>query len=290
MFIQIHMLQSMPPGNLNRDDTGQPKKCIFGRVTRARISSQCLKRNIRHSRHFKEAFGDALADRTTYLPRMVADELKKLDSTISDDELQKIKATLASKFKKEKGGRSEEAADESEGEAGSRSAPAPSDGPDETGQLVFFQEPFATEIAKLISDLRSKESSVYSAWSSGKRKKGKKEGKDDEDKKGKDDIKAFEDEIFKKSQTLTVDIAMFGRMTTSDLVANVEASCQVAHAMSTHEALIESDWFTAMDERNRSSPRARPRSWAPASSVPASTRRFLTRPFTTSTSTLMLTR
>lgn len=49
MFVQIHMLQSMPPGNLNRDETGQPKKCIFGGVTRARISSQCLKRNIRLS-------------------------------------------------------------------------------------------------------------------------------------------------------------------------------------------------------------------------------------------------
>lgn len=39
MFVQIHMLQSMPPGNLNRDDTGQPKKCLFGGVTRGRISS-----------------------------------------------------------------------------------------------------------------------------------------------------------------------------------------------------------------------------------------------------------
>ena len=72
MFVQIHMLQSMPPGNLNRDDTGQPKKCIFGGVTRGRISSQCLKRNIRHSIQFKEAFGDALSKRTTYMPRMVA--------------------------------------------------------------------------------------------------------------------------------------------------------------------------------------------------------------------------
>ena len=110
------------------------------------------------------------------------------------------KATLASKFKKEKGGRSEEAADESEGEAGSRSAPAPSDGPDETGQLVFFQEPFATEIAKLISDLRSKESSVYSAWSSGKRKKGKKEGKDDEDKRVKTTSKLSKMRYSKKAR------------------------------------------------------------------------------------------
>jgi CRISPR system Cascade subunit CasC len=38
-------------------------------------------------------------------------------------------------------------------------------------------------------------------------------------------------------------------MTTSDLVADVEACCQVAHAISTHEALIEGDYFTAMDDR-----------------------------------------
>jgi len=46
-----------------------------------------------------------------------------------------------------------------------------------------------------------------------------------------------------------VDIALFGRMTTSDLVVNVEAACQVAHAISTHETMIEGDYFTAMDDR-----------------------------------------
>src|ERR1039458_8320236 len=101
MFLQIQMLQRMPRGNLYPDDIAQSKKCIFGRVTRARISIQCLKRNIRHSMPFKEAFGAALADRTTYLPRMVADELKKLKAEISDDELNKIKASFASKFKAE---------------------------------------------------------------------------------------------------------------------------------------------------------------------------------------------
>lgn len=87
MFEQIHMLQSMPPGNLNRDDSGQPKKCLFGGVTRGRISSQCLKRNIRHSLQFQEAFNDELADRTTYLPRMVSDELRKLVPGVSEEEL-----------------------------------------------------------------------------------------------------------------------------------------------------------------------------------------------------------
>ena len=73
MFVQMHMLQSMPPGNLNRDDTGQPKKCLFGGTTRGRISSQCLKRNIRLSPLFQEAFVGAVANRTKYLPRLVAD-------------------------------------------------------------------------------------------------------------------------------------------------------------------------------------------------------------------------
>jgi len=240
MFVQIHMLQSMPPGNLNRDDTGQPKKCIFGRVTRARISSQCLKRNIRHSTQFREAFGDALADRTTYLPRMVADELKKIEPTISDGELKKIKAAIASKFKAEDRGGSEKAEANSEGQAESRSVSAPRDTTDQTGQLVFFPQPFAKEIARLIANLRSKKSNVYKAWVDGKKP---------EKEKYENDIKDFENQIFKESQSLTVDIGMFGRMTTSDLVVNVDASCQVAHAISTHEAFIESDYFTAMDDR-----------------------------------------
>jgi CRISPR system Cascade subunit CasC len=238
MFVQIHMLQSMPPGNLNRDDTGQPKKCIFGRVTRARISSQCLKRSIRHSMQFKEAFGDAIADRTTYLPRMVADELKELKADISEDDLNKIKASLASKFKAEKRG-SPESADE-EGQDDPQVDSTPSATTDQTGQLVFFPPPFAKEVARLMLQFMSDQAEAYNAWVSGKKK---------DRHEFSDDIARFEGEVLKASKSLTVDIGMFGRMTTSDLVVNVEAACQVAHAISTHEALIESDWFTAMDDK-----------------------------------------
>ncbi|MCZ7649509.1 MAG: type I-E CRISPR-associated protein Cas7/Cse4/CasC [Planctomycetota bacterium] len=55
MLIEIHMIQNHSPANLNRDDLGAPKTCIFGGVTRARISSQCLKRSIRRSQEFAEA-------------------------------------------------------------------------------------------------------------------------------------------------------------------------------------------------------------------------------------------
>ncbi len=241
MFVQIHMLQSLPPGNLNRDDTGQPKKCVFGGVTRGRISSQCLKRNIRHSTQFKEEFGDARDARTTYLPRMVADELRKIKPSISVDDLNKIKAALAGKFKAEdRRGGSENVEENNENQNQPQSDAAPNDTTDQTGQLVFFPPPFAKEIAGLISNLMDSNNNVYKAWTNVKKK---------EKDKFKKDIQEFEKEIFKKSESLTVDIGMFGRMTTSDLVVNVEAACQVAHAISTHEVLIESDYFTAMDDK-----------------------------------------
>ena len=37
-FLQMHLLTTYPASNLNRDDTGSPKECVFGDVKRARIS------------------------------------------------------------------------------------------------------------------------------------------------------------------------------------------------------------------------------------------------------------
>lgn len=46
-YIDIHVLQTVPPSNINRDDTGSPKTAVFGGVRRARVSSQAWKRAIR---------------------------------------------------------------------------------------------------------------------------------------------------------------------------------------------------------------------------------------------------
>jgi len=45
-FIQLHVLTSYPPSNLNRDDLGRPKSAIVGGVSRLRVSSQSLKREV----------------------------------------------------------------------------------------------------------------------------------------------------------------------------------------------------------------------------------------------------
>ncbi|TBW12422.1 type I-E CRISPR-associated protein Cas7/Cse4/CasC [Azotobacter chroococcum subsp. isscasi] len=59
--IEYHILQSFPVTCLNRDDVGAPKTAVVGGVTRARVSSQCWKRQVRLA---MQEFGIQLASRT----------------------------------------------------------------------------------------------------------------------------------------------------------------------------------------------------------------------------------
>lgn len=73
-LIDIHILQTVPPSNLNRDDTGSPKTAIYGGVRRARVSSQAWKRATR------VAFADLLdaselGTRTRRVVELVAGEI-----------------------------------------------------------------------------------------------------------------------------------------------------------------------------------------------------------------------
>ena len=78
MLYEIHMLKNYPSTNLNRDDSGSPKTCVFGGVPRGRISSQCLKRTWRTSGLFHELVGEKnLGTRTRELPEMVAGILRE---------------------------------------------------------------------------------------------------------------------------------------------------------------------------------------------------------------------
>ncbi len=52
----------------------------------------------------------------------------------------------------------------------------------------------------------------------------------------------------KKKGGYAADIALFGRMVADDKKMNVDAACQVAHAISTHKSAVETDYFTAVDD------------------------------------------
>ncbi|HET9066224.1 MAG TPA: type I-E CRISPR-associated protein Cas7/Cse4/CasC [Gemmatimonadales bacterium] len=66
-FIQLHLLTSYPPANLNRDDLGQPKTARFGGRQRIRVSSQSLKRAWRTSELLQQALSGTIGTRTKLL-------------------------------------------------------------------------------------------------------------------------------------------------------------------------------------------------------------------------------
>ena len=66
-YLEVHVIQNLPPSNVNRDDTGAPKAAIYGGVNRLRVSSQAWKRAAR------ESFGADIdeAQRSTRTKRIV---------------------------------------------------------------------------------------------------------------------------------------------------------------------------------------------------------------------------
>jgi CRISPR system Cascade subunit CasC len=60
--------------------------------------------------------------------------------------------------------------------------------------------------------------------------------------------------LVKKSRGVTSapDIALFGRMLAEHPELNLEAACQVAHAISTHRVTMDMDFFTAVDDLQES--------------------------------------
>lgn len=71
-FLDVHILQTLPFSNVNRDDLGSPKTVTFGGTTRTRVSSQAWKRPTRLA--VEERIGEQ-AKRTRRLPLQVANAL-----------------------------------------------------------------------------------------------------------------------------------------------------------------------------------------------------------------------
>jgi len=233
MLIEIHMIQNHSPSNLNRDDLGAPKTCLFGGVTRARISSQCLKRSIRnpgspddvHNRGpgiFFEAMQAYVGRRTKFFPELVSRALDS--STIPDDERQKIINACTGIAKKE------------DNKPGASAEEVELDDRPKLPQLVFLERSEAHEFVTKLAEMRQakKWKDSYSKWIEGELEK-----------------KALADflrELSRAYKRRSVDIALFGRMTTSEAFEDVEAAMQVAHAISTHAVVNEVDYFTAVDD------------------------------------------
>ena len=73
-YVDVHILQTVPPSNLNRDDAGSPKQAIYGGQRRARVSSQAWKRATRMA-FAAETEGVSAATRTRHVSALLAARL-----------------------------------------------------------------------------------------------------------------------------------------------------------------------------------------------------------------------
>ncbi|MCA0437745.1 MAG: type I-E CRISPR-associated protein Cas7/Cse4/CasC [Austwickia sp.] len=210
-YIDIHVLQSVPPSNLNRDDTGTPKTAFYGGVERARVSSQAWKRATR--RHFAEQVearqltADQLAVRTKRAVAQVAERLVAtygMEKAAASDRA--VAALKALGFKLESGRAKKD-------EEGSAEANL-------TEYLTFFSNSQLDEFARI-------------AAAAG-------EGASLDKKSLMDAAQAHHG----------IEVALFGRMVADDKQLNVDAACQVAHAISTHQATAAQDYYTAVDDKS----------------------------------------
>jgi len=213
MLIEIHMIQNHSPANLNRDDLGAPKTCMFGGVMRARISSQCLKRSIRRSSEFRKALEKDGGVRTRRLVHEIAKRALGVDDP--DDLSENLKNKLKEKEKNisevfKKGGL---------GIGGVEGDP------NATDILWFVPNSAIDKMAEIVKN--------------GGEDLGKKFAKILEK-------KAAVPDIALSGRMIEFD----GKNHFKDLRSKlgVEAALSAAHAISTHEVINEVDYFTAVDD------------------------------------------
>jgi len=200
-FLDINVIQQLPPSNVNRDDTGAPKTAVYGGVNRARVSSQAWKRAARQGMKDHLDVSDQ-GVRTRRAIELLADRATELDSSMArEDALKK-----ATKAIKDLGLKVKTPKKTQDGEQ-----PA-----DQIKYLVLFSNHQLDRMAQLIVD-------------SG-------------DKIAKKDV------VQAAKMGQGVDLALFGRMVADATELNVDASVQVAHAISTHAVEQEADYFTAVDD------------------------------------------
>lgn len=233
MFIELHMLQNFGPSNLNRNDTNAPKDCTFGGYRRSRISSQCIKRSIRTHPAFKEtvlAAGGNLGARTKRVTTAMVKALA--DQEHSPEEALKVAETLL---------RSVSLDFEKKAEKSDEDGPAFR----KTQYLLYLSQ---SELDALVALAREHWETLAGIEAPDEEETDKKKRKKAGAKAVPKEIQQAIADALRKHPRLAADIALFGRMLADNADMNVDAACQVAHALSTNEMSMEMDFYTAVDD------------------------------------------
>lgn len=213
-FIQIHTLHNYPAALLNRDDAGLAKRLPLGDAVRTRISSQCLKR------HWRVA-DDHFALSRLGVPMAVRSRgtLEAIRARLTGGGATEAQAQAAAEALRH-GGLLDKAG---KGQKGQDAL--------ETGQAVLLG---TAEIAYLVDRCQALIR------------------QHPEDKALREAVATFLKEEKKNIEALKhgsgLESALFGRMVTSDVLASRDAAVYVGHAFTVHEAQVENDYFTVVDD------------------------------------------
>jgi CRISPR system Cascade subunit CasC len=210
MQLEIHVLQSFPPANLNRDENGMPKSTVFGGRPRARISSQCQKRAVRkYYQDYADLDPAQFADRSrNWLP-----ELKKL---LVEGEIEETQAETAARLALKEGLKLE------------------FDDKSKAKTIIFLGR---TEIAAIANILINNWSIIAPELAGSTPALPAKDP---------NISKVIQKALVDTGKP--GDVALFGRMMASLPTVNVDAAVQMAHAISVNTLQQEFDFFTAVDD------------------------------------------
>ncbi|MFJ9597974.1 type I-E CRISPR-associated protein Cas7/Cse4/CasC [Streptomyces virginiae] len=225
-FIDVHILHSVPFSNLNRDDTNSVKTVQYGNSLRTRISSQSWKRAARTD--FERHIGQA-ALRTRRIGERVTLHLS--EDGWPTDLAQRAGAHVAAAS-----GIKFELAKAKDPNATEKAPPTPVPNKVLTNALLYVPDTAIAELAVIAEEHRAELESA------------------------KDIKKPTDKSILSKEQQRRVEavlrsrngvINVFGRMLAEIDDANVDGAVQVAHALTTHETDVETDYFSAVDDVTR---------------------------------------
>lgn len=222
--ICLHVIQSFPPNNLNRDDTGAPKDCIFGGVRRARVSSQAWKRSIRMAFHDDDALHGHLATRTRRLQEHLAKAFRErhLDPSSAMDLAAAVVDALEVERNRNK--------------------------PDESAVLLFITDAETEALIDWALAHQEPLLATHPAAAPPEQAPGGPRGRQRKATGGKDWESLCKEARHQLTSPRSVDTALFGRMLAEIDGAGIEAAASVAHAISTHAVQMEEDYFTAVDD------------------------------------------
>ena len=221
--IEYHILQPFPVTCLNRDDVGAPKTAMIGGTTRARVSSQCWKRQVRLA--LREQ-GLVMGSRTKLIKGLVAEGCKK--SGADEESALRCGEKIEHIFIKEE-------SQKAKSDEGTEEDVAQEEGVAKTDTLLFLSPSEVTKIAQAFMEKEFDPDKLIL------QKDQKKQAKE---------LAA----ILGKAPSPIVDgldIALFGRMVAQAAELNIDAAASFSHAISTHRVANEVEFFTALDDEQK---------------------------------------